>query len=1546
MLKNKSQSGLSQQRFSIRKLTIGATSVLIGITFMSWNDQIVKADDINSAQNTAKVTAQQEQEKDQVQKFDTSEASSNKENKITTPADKASTNNAVVSKSDVQDKIQLNSLDTEKTNQLPKSEIKEQKTSIKQDAKSEAKDSDVQNNSKYNTDDWDGNLDQAKGEYTLTRYKGSDLDIYIPNTSDFIKAGKITDGEKVYVTSDLFKTINQSKATSVTIDPDGEKLYARGSLNRAFKGNQSLKHVDLHNLDTSEVTDMSSMFNMDKSLEDLDLSGWNTSNVTSMDWAVENNPMLKSANLSGWDLSKASISSLVADNGNLTNLNLSNVNFGVKSNNDTSYFVGGDNSLTTVNLAGAKQVPLSVIQASIKAAGKNGDTNLDLSQIGSISSSITNLNSLFQWNGNFETINVTGWNTGNITSMVHTFSDCTKLKKVIGLNTWDLSNVTNMNGMFYNDKALTDVDLSGRDLSKVTDLSAMFYGDPQVKSLNLSGVTFKDGVNDGMFQAIPSSLTSVNLANAKNVTKNILHYYMTAFTNSGATELDAAQFPASFQFTDWSWLLSSLSNVETINLSGFDFSNVTNLSNLFNNDSNLTSVDLHGANLSNVGDISNIFQKCPKLKTINLSSVTFNKDVKDSNAFVETNNIFNFDLDATQNIPEKVLRAYIQAAKNSKATQIDLSNLNLSKNVTNLQGLLSDLPDVKEINLSGLDISNIQKMDGMLARDGSLERVNLSGLDLSKVSLGDIFYADKKLSYLNLSGVTFPDNMSSGTFDNYFAFVSNKVFKEVKLDNAKNIPAAILHAYISAAANNGAKKISLDNLDVSKKITNFNGLFANLPSVETIDVTNLPTSNAADMSGMFSNDQNLTHIIGIEGFDTHNVTNMSNMFGAYYNPTIDDYEPQSLKYLGKLTNLDLSSWDTSNVTDMGFMFTGQKKLETIGDLSNWNTSKVTNMCNMFDHLKSLKDGQLAGLKNWDTFQVTDMTYMFDAVTKQTDLNFVDGWDTSNVTDMSYMFSDDPNLKSLDLSKWNVGKVGTKKTDQNYSLAMMFANDKALTTVGDISNWDTRNVHDTRWMFYKTKSLNNVDLSGWKTPKLQIAGKMFYGSGVQHVNMSNWDFSHLLHYNNYGFVNRTEGGEIFRGPEGMFAYLINRAVITMNNIKLPDDKNAFIVDDFAGTQPIAVLANDAQGYALPALMDLNKQQWVYKESDDDKGITVTGRQNSNVLTLVKANDSQLARDAEENPKIGEHKLNFVFRDKDDLTKYLNTMIAADEIKQDLKNYNSDFDLRTWDQKGDTNNNNLLKTSLRLYQPADDNFLADWVVPVYELHIVAPTVTTESKTITRTITVKFPDGKTQVEKQPVTFKRTVTTYKDSTIEKGAWDKGSGVWPEYTSPTVIGYTPSIKEFAQKTVTPKDHDENYVVTYKQDSSGNNGGDITPPTPLTPPTPSDDKPHTPEDTNPVPSVPTTHHDQKTPNTKRPHTKPAEEWVKSKAIQVTGELNAKGHLPKTIKMTNTKPNPSKAKLPQTSAKHTNLALISGIAVLGLLGLGMIIDHKKYLKQLQ
>lgn len=45
------------------------------------------------------------------------------------------------------------------------------------------------------------------------------------------------------------------------------------------------------------------------------------------------------------------------------------------------------------------------------------------------------------------------------------------------------------------------------------------------------------------------------------------------------------------------------------------------------------------------------------------------------------------------------------------------------------------------------------------------------------------------------------------------------------------------------------------------------------------------------------------------------------------------------------TTLDLSSFDTSNVTNMRYMFY-QSKIKTL-NLSNFNTSKVTNMSNMF-----------------------------------------------------------------------------------------------------------------------------------------------------------------------------------------------------------------------------------------------------------------------------------------------------------------------------------------------------------------------------------------------------------------------------------------------------------------------------------------------------------------------------------------------------------------------------------------------------------------------
>ena len=92
-----------------------------------------------------------------------------------------------------------------------------------------------------------------------------------------------------------------------------------------------------------------------------------------------------------------------------------------------------------------------------------------------------------------------------------------------------------------------------------------------------------------------------------------------------------------------------------------------------------------------------------------------------------------------------------------------------------------------------------------------------------------------------------------------------------------------------------------------------------------------------DCSFMFYNCFNLTNI-NLSSFNTQNVTNMSCMFA----------------FCSNLTNINLSSFNTQNVTNMSYMFQGCSNLTNI-DLSLFNTQNVTNMSNMFYGCSNLKE---------------------------------------------------------------------------------------------------------------------------------------------------------------------------------------------------------------------------------------------------------------------------------------------------------------------------------------------------------------------------------------------------------------------------------------------------------------------------------------------------------------------------------------------------------------------------------------------------------------
>ena len=118
-------------------------------------------------------------------------------------------------------------------------------------------------------------------------------------------------------------------------------------------------------------------------------------------------------------------------------------------------------------------------------------------------------------------------------------------------------------------------------------------------------------------------------------------------------------------------------------------------------------------------------------------------------------------------------------------------------------------------------------------------------------------------------------------------------------------------------------------------------------------------------------------------------------------------------HCNSLTNLDLSSFDTSNVREMGVMFSGCESLINL-DLSSFDTSNVTVMGGMFYGCESLIN---LDLSSFDTSNVTDMGYMFASCESLTNLD-LSSFDTSNVTEMSRMFNGCNCLEVLKTPKIN------------------------------------------------------------------------------------------------------------------------------------------------------------------------------------------------------------------------------------------------------------------------------------------------------------------------------------------------------------------------------------------------------------------------------------------------------------------------------------------------------------------------------------------------
>src|SRR5690606_11904656 len=132
--------------------------------------------------------------------------------------------------------------------------------------------------------------------------------------------------------------------------------------------------------------------------------------------------------------------------------------------------------------------------------------------------------------------------------------------------------------------------------------------------------------------------------------------------------------------------------------------------------------------------------------------------------------------------------------------------------------------------------------------------------------------------------------------------------------------------------------------------------------------------------------------------DLSGVTDMSSMF-------------ESCSSLNSPNNI--GTWNTANVTNMGFMFYAASSFNQ--DISAWNTASVTNMNTMFSEASAFNQD----IGSWNTEDVTDISDMFRYNTAFN--QEISGWNTGAVTDMSFMFRE-ASAFNQDISSWNTAAV--------------------------------------------------------------------------------------------------------------------------------------------------------------------------------------------------------------------------------------------------------------------------------------------------------------------------------------------------------------------------------------------------------------------------------------------------------------------------------------------------------------------------------------------
>ena len=285
----------------------------------------------------------------------------------------------------------------------------------------------------------------------------------------------------------------------------------------------------------------------------------------------------------------------------------------------------------------------------------------------------------------------------------------------------------------------------------------------------------------------------------------------------------------------------------------------------------------------------------------------------------------------------------------------------------------------------------------------------------------------------------------------------------------------------------------------SKLFGNTSGAGHHKLGLREIDLTALDTTGVTSMDAMFAGNGLTSNIVFGDNFDTSSVTDMGFMFSGTKVNTLDlsFFDTSSVKYMdwmfrdSSIGNLILpDGFVGETVTGTSFMF-AESRIQGALDVSSWNMKNVRNVDNMF------ADSRFSSINvmGWDLSAATTLRALFATASPSTSysknpLTEIIGFSTVKVqaaTSMERMFYNRSELTSLEF--------GPDFSTQNVTnFDKMFSGCKSLENLDlSVADFDTQKATNMKSMFAGCENLQTLNLGEkFDTSQVTDAGYLFYG----------------------------------------------------------------------------------------------------------------------------------------------------------------------------------------------------------------------------------------------------------------------------------------------------------------------------------------------------------------------------------------------------------------------------------------------------------------------